>query len=165
MTEIWRAVPGLVGYEASNLGSVRSLRRHQPCILKPSLDHGGYRMVFPSVDGQNRTYAIHRMVLLAFVGPRPPGMQIRHLDGDRSNNCLSNLRYGTPSENVQDAVRHGTRANLGRTHCAHGHPFDEGNTYWYGTTRNCRACNRRAAAETKRRRRAAAQGLLVGEVL
>lgn len=49
---------------------------------------------------------VHRLVLEAFVGPCPPGMQCRHLDGNSLNNRLSNLCWGTPKENLDDAVRH-----------------------------------------------------------
>jgi hypothetical protein len=47
--------------------------------------------------------------MLAFVGPRPPGLEIRHLDGDPGNNALNNLRYGTRSENLVDKSYHGQR--------------------------------------------------------
>ncbi len=52
--------------------------------------------------------AVHRLVLEAFVGPCPSGMQCCHYDGDGSNNHLSNLRWGTPKSNQADRIRHGT---------------------------------------------------------
>lgn len=50
---------------------------------------------------------VHRLVLEAFVGPCPPGMQCRHLDGNPKNNRLENLCWGTSKENHEDAARHG----------------------------------------------------------
>lgn len=50
----------------------------------------------------------HRLVLLAFVGQCPEGMQCCHNDGDGSNNCLSNLRWDTPFGNYRDKIFHGT---------------------------------------------------------
>jgi hypothetical protein len=49
-------------------------------------------------------------VLAAFVGPRPNGQLIRHVDGNAKNNQLGNLSYGTQIENMADALRHGTVA-------------------------------------------------------
>jgi predicted transcriptional regulator len=51
--------------------------------------------------------SVHRLVLEAFVGPCPPGMMCRHLDGDPTNNRLENLVWGTKEENAADRVRHG----------------------------------------------------------
>lgn len=53
--------------------------------------------------------------MLAFVGPPPPGQQIRHLDGNRANPALANLCYGAPTENHADKKRHGTQPR-GDTH-------------------------------------------------
>jgi hypothetical protein len=50
---------------------------------------------------------IHVLVLEAFIGPCPPGLECRHLDGDPSNNALDNLRWGTHLENCVDRDRHG----------------------------------------------------------
>lgn len=54
-----------------------------------------------------KTRHIHRLVCETFYGPRP-GMLVRHLDGDRLNNRLSNLAWGTGAENAADKVLHGT---------------------------------------------------------
>jgi len=51
---------------------------------------------------------VHTFVALAFIGKRQSGMQIRHIDGNRNNNRLSNLCYGTVSENANDKRAHGT---------------------------------------------------------
>ena len=53
-------------------------------------------------------WRIHQLVLLAFVGTCPEGMEVCHNDGSKTNNCLENLRYGTRKENIWDKDRHGT---------------------------------------------------------
>lgn len=75
--------------------------------LKPSLNASGYHRVNL---GRGNGRLIHRLVLEAFVGPCPPGMECRHLDGNRTNNSLGNLAWGTRKENMADQVAHGTRA-------------------------------------------------------
>jgi hypothetical protein len=58
--------------------------------------------------GRTTAQFLHSVVLEAFVGPRPEGLVGRHLDGDPSNNKLSNLRWGTAEENYDDRRSHGT---------------------------------------------------------
>jgi len=54
------------------------------------------------------TRYVHRLLLTAFVGPCPEGMECRHLDGCRTNNQLSNLVWGTRAENISDRIAHGS---------------------------------------------------------
>jgi hypothetical protein len=56
---------------------------------------------------QQRHFHVHRLVLLAFVGPAPEGMECCHNDGNKANNALSNLRWDTRSANMKDRTRHG----------------------------------------------------------
>jgi hypothetical protein len=59
-------------------------------------------------DGINRPQiAIHRLVARAFIGEGPIGLHVLHNDGNKSNNHFTNLRYGTPAENIADTKRHG----------------------------------------------------------
>lgn len=106
--EVWLPIPGFYGYEVSNLGRVKSLRRKIPLennnhrivqerILKPGSSSSGHLSV---VLTGYRTKQVHSLVLLAFVGERPFGHDILHLDHNPKNNSLSNIRYGTRSENL-----------------------------------------------------------------
>jgi hypothetical protein len=110
VVEIWRAVPGTDGYEVSDQGRLRSPRTRQghPCadprIMSPGI-MGAYRR---ANLGRNGSRAVHLLVLETFVGPRPPGNQARHLNGDPLDNRLSNLAWGTPAENYADRLGHGT---------------------------------------------------------
>ena len=114
-TENWKPVVGYEGlYEVSSHGRVKSMRsghgRFAGRILKPHVHTSGYPDVKLFAEGRRRHMLIHRLVLTAFVGPRPKGMECRHLDGDPTNNHISNICWGTRSENIGDKFRHGTVA-------------------------------------------------------
>lgn len=103
----WKPVPDFPNYEVSDKGEVRNIKRHK--LRK--LSKGRYvSLSLCRNDGIRYTAMVHILVMHAFVGPRPEGMQIRHLDGNPHNNCLTNLAYGTGSENYQDQVIHGVAA-------------------------------------------------------
>lgn len=109
MTE-WRDIPGFNGlYRVSDAGVVWSNHKRGR-IISPWLTHRGYRVVsLQTPRGTRKHKCAHVCVLEAFVGPRPtPGHDGRHLDGDRSNNRLSNLAWGTKRENKQDMRANGT---------------------------------------------------------
>lgn len=118
MTEIWKPAVGYEGYEVSDHGQVRSLDRTiyrkdgqtRLCkgrALKPQKHSDGYLYVCLYREAKPRKEYIHRLVLEAFTGPCPDGMECRHLDGNPENNRVSNLQWGTRSENILDVVRHG----------------------------------------------------------
>ena len=148
MSEEWRPVVGYEElYEVSDLGRVRSVPRKGTSgqILKPYVGNRGYLTVNPSINGRNHTMPIHHVVALAFLGPRPFGAQIRHLNGDRTDPHLSNLSYGSQSENQLDSVQHGTHAKAARTHCPRGHEDAEANIRRIPSRPNaryCRSCER-----------------------
>lgn len=104
------------------------------------------RMVTLCLDGVRHHMQVHALVLLAFVGPRPAGMQqICHGNGDGTDNRLSNLRYGSASDNTLDMVRHGVHNNARKTHCPKRHAFDEANTVLNSKGyRECLTCKRAA---------------------
>jgi hypothetical protein len=95
LPENWKHVAKDTRYEVSDLGNVRF--RGQPII--PGIRKDGYPMVSPGL--------VHRLVLTAFEGP-PNGRVCRHLDGTRTNNNLSNLKWGTYKDNHDDSKQHGT---------------------------------------------------------
>lgn len=125
--EEWRIIPGYEGYyEASSCGRIRSidrtvtnsLGRHSRIrgqILRPFLR--SKRVRYPTVrlyrDGVSRKRSVHSLVLLAFVGPPPAGLEIRHLNGNSTDSRLANLVYGTHAENMLDAAEHGTMRRSG----------------------------------------------------
>jgi hypothetical protein len=116
--EEWRPVARDPRYEVSNLGRVRSWvrlgpsghgLRDVPLVLAAS-GRSDYR--YPTVWGPPRNpVKVHELVAEAFLGPRPEGMLIRHLDDNPLNNRASNLAWGTQADNIADAER----LNPGRT--------------------------------------------------
>jgi len=146
-TERWLPIPGYEGrYDVSDLGRVRSWLPWRgepvPRIRKALVNDNGHLAVSLSNDGCQVTAKVHQLVMLAFVGPRPDGLETRHLDGNSVNSRLDNLTYGTHSENSMDRVSHGTWTNGRdrRIQCKRGHPFDEQNTYLHSGRRHCRTC-------------------------
>jgi hypothetical protein len=132
-SELWKDIPGYEGqYQVSDLGYVKSLSRRVKCrggtrsvqeyILKIIQRPDGYCVV----GVKKGMVRLHRLVLLAFVGPCPEGKECRHLDGNRQNNRLTNLCWGTRSENAQDRVRHGWRnqPNMKPVRCSNGRVFE-----------------------------------------
>ncbi len=111
-------IPSCPGYEVDFHGDVWSTvpwRGTAERVLATQFDRDGYVKVRPSRDEREVNLTVHRLVAEAWIGPRPDGKQVRHVDGDPSNNAPWNLRYGTPSENAIDKVRHG-RGPLGHSH-------------------------------------------------
>ena len=113
--ENWRPVVGFeMVYEVSDLYRIRRVVAARGVvaghILKPYRGGKGYLAIRLYVNGRRRAFKVHHLVLLAFVGPRPEGMECRHLDGNKTNNRPENLCWGTRTENMADKLRHGTMA-------------------------------------------------------
>ncbi len=106
-TEIWKPIQGYNShYEISSFGRVRSSARGLNArLLKPGVASNGY----PTVAlGRKNTRTLHSLVAEAFLGPRPEGQEVRHIDGNRRNPAAANLCYGTRTQNIYDAIAHGT---------------------------------------------------------
>jgi hypothetical protein len=107
----WKPVPGASDYEVSTAGAVFSYKSGK--LLRPQTIKNGYQQVWLSHDdGATRWRTIHRLVLEAFVGPPEPGQIALHGEKGVSCNCLSNLSWGTYSQNSKDdRERDGTDVN------------------------------------------------------
>lgn len=102
--EEWRDIPGLNGhYRVSSMGRVVSVarkdrrgHRRPELILKPSVSHKGYLMLF----FEKTNYSIHRLVALTFLGAPPEGrQQVNHKNGIKTDNRVCNLEWVSASEN------------------------------------------------------------------
>lgn len=109
--EVERWLP-VVGYEdlyaVSSLGRVYTTRRQGSPggLLKPKLSTHGYLQVSLYRNGEESPRAVHRLVLEAFVGPCPPGMECRHGENGKLDNRASQLCWGTKSDNCgPDKIR------------------------------------------------------------
>ncbi len=114
-----REIPGYPGYAVTSDGRVWSIPRVVPCAYgatrnKPGkwlcLDRtfDGYHVAWLWAGNKRISRRVHRLVLEAFVGPCPEGMECCHNNGDPSDNRLENLRWDTRKSNISDAIRHGT---------------------------------------------------------
>lgn len=161
MEERWLPVAGYVGiYEVSDRGRVRSVdrvtshgNRLRGRLLKERPLPNGRPRVSLAYNARTVDAYPYRLVLEAFIGPCPQGMEALHWDDNHNNNHLSNLRWGTRTDNMRDMSRNGG-GNAGLTHCPSGHPYSAENTYVYPGARKhraCRECMRRHSRDKKTR--------------
>lgn len=122
--EVWKPVVGFEGsYEVSSFGRVRSLDRQiwlvashrtsahwHPCkgrLLRPGkMNAQGHVSV---ALGRGNSQCVHALVAAAFIGPRPPGLDVCHRNGQGDSNAEDNLYYGTRSQNNRDVTTHDRR--------------------------------------------------------
>jgi len=134
--EIWRPVVGSPDYEVSDHGRVRSIdrvktyqrfdpptgqtltisRRHRGRVLRPGTAESGHQIV---VLGRGETRLVHHLVLEAFVGPCPAGMECCHFNDVPADNSLGNLRWDTRAANMADFKRNYGHPQSKRSLAAH----------------------------------------------
>lgn len=120
--ELWKPVTGYRGlYEVSNRGGVRSLDRvvsfvqagvskktlRKGRVLVPRCISSGYYQVVLSKTGVNHAYLVHRLVAAAFISNPENLPVVMHLDDDRKNNVVQNLKWSTQKDNLTDMVNKG----------------------------------------------------------
>lgn len=114
--EIWRNIEGFNGaYKVSNMGRVKSLMRRYSRngkifkikgkgILKNHINKRGYNYVSLSKREKHKKYKVHRLVANAFI-PNPGNKPfIDHIDGNKTNNNVNNLRWCTSKENNNNPI-------------------------------------------------------------
>lgn len=115
MNEIWKDIKDYEGlYQVSNLGRVKSLERNVPFtnrwgqriahlqkerILKAKKQFNGYLALALSKDGKHKTYLVHRLVAETFILKTDNQLQVDHINGDKTDNRVDNLRWCTAKEN------------------------------------------------------------------
>lgn len=102
----WRPIPDFPGYEVSNTGLVRSHRRGSPRILRTGNHPVGYRQVGLRRNGKTHVFKVGHLVLFAFQGSCPEGLEMCHNDGNPTNDHFDNLRWDTHEANMQDFSEH-----------------------------------------------------------
>ena len=114
--EEWKDIPNFEGYQVSNLGRVKSLKRFRKGkngslvtvkerILKPLITRNGYYQVWLHKQSTRKNYYIHRLVFEAFNGSIPENMQVNHINEIKIDNRLENLNLMTPKENSNWGTR------------------------------------------------------------
>lgn len=106
----WRPIPNFPDYIISDNGTILSKifrngrtekPREYPKIIKQFISIHGYpRVMLNSKSRKGKNFPVHRLVLEAFVGPCPEGKECDHINGVKTDNRLSNLRYITKSKNL-----------------------------------------------------------------
>lgn len=115
----FRVIPGFPRYAINEHGTILSIcspsgrGKDRPWENARTVTHvvrpKGYHVIsLCGANGDKRIRTVHVLVLEAFVGPCPDGMQCRHIDGNPANNHISNLVWGTSLENNRDKILHGT---------------------------------------------------------
>lgn len=99
--EQWKIVQDFENYLISNLGNVKTVNGKPKKIV---YDNKGYGRVELWKNNKGRKFRVHRLVAEAFI-PNPLGKeQVNHIDGNKKNNCVSNLEWVTPKENIRHAI-------------------------------------------------------------
>lgn len=153
----WRPVVGYEGaYEVSDAGQVRSIARrdtrgaYRPGrLLAQSTKERGHLAVSLWWGNRRRLIGVHRLVLEAFTGPCPDGMEACHYDGDAKNNHLSNLRWDTRVANAADTRRLAAHGNTKKATCPRGHLLIGANLYPNQPGRVCVSCGRERVSAYK----------------
>lgn len=122
----WREIPGCPGYRAGSNGEIQSSRNTRGVRPRPwrtiatrTNPKNGYKYVTIRVNLKHYTATVHSLVLRAFAGDRPTGCDACHNNGDRCDNRILNLRWGTRTENNHDKDSHGTNI------CGEDHPISK----------------------------------------
>ena len=110
MTTTFRPIKGCPGYAIGESGEVISFKSGEPRFMKPENNGCGYLSLILHNKGKAKMHSVHSLVAQAFLGDRPEGMVIDHIDGNRLNNHYTNLRYCTQSDNLNNPnSKHGGR--------------------------------------------------------
>ena len=113
--EDWKEIKGYEGlYQVSNLGRIKSLKLNKEKILTPHITGKNRLYINLRKEGKTKKLQVHVLVAEAFIGERPEGYDICHIDGDCLNNKLSNIRYDTRNQNSIDYYRQGKKAPNGK---------------------------------------------------
>ena len=140
MKKKWKDIPGYEGsYQVSSDGEVRGLPRVVPGgrwgeqfvpggIVSQTKHNSGYQAVHLRLNGKRTKHLVHRLVVEAFLGPKPfEKAEIRHLNDVKTDNRIENLVWGTRSENIQDREKNVIGYYFERTECRNGHELTEWN--------------------------------------
>jgi len=130
--EIWKDIEGYNGdYQVSNLGRVKSFKKRfgkQACetIMSPSKTYFGYSRVVLFKDKKPKLFSVHRLVAEAFIPNTDNKPLVDHINGDREDNRVENLRWCTHSENSQNSIllKKRKRYNSVRVKDNYGNEFD-----------------------------------------
>ena len=108
--EIWTKIEGFSNYEVSSLGRVKSLNWNntgKEKMMSLCMVSSGYLSTCLYKDKKQKMALIHRLVANAFIPNLENKPQVNHIDGNKTNNCVSNLEWATREENMKHAISNG----------------------------------------------------------
>lgn len=105
----WVSINGYTDYEVSNTGNIYSSKSN--IILKPDINHRGYHTVKLYYKNKRRGFFIHRLVAIHFKKNPNNFPEIHHIDYNKNNNAVRNLKWCTGKQNIKDAYVKGVKNN------------------------------------------------------
>jgi len=150
--EMWKPVDGYeTEYSISTYGRVKALERitrngknsimtNKEKIMRYSIQNTGYYTIILTINGNKKNILIHRLMCINFI-PNPDNKKcVDHIDGNKLNNKLENLRWATPSENLMNKKKKGNTTSIykgvycdKRTNKWISRVNINGTSMWYGT--------------------------------
>ena len=100
--EQWKVVKGFENYLVSSLGNVKTINGKLKKVVYDSKNDYGYVELWK--NNKVKKFRIHRLVAETFIPNTLGKEQVNHIDGDKKNNCVSNLEWVTPKENIRHAI-------------------------------------------------------------
>lgn len=140
--EVWKPIDGYDNlYEVSDMGSVRNRLTGE--VLKQYPNNKGKYLATPlTKNGKRALVRVHRLVAIAHIDNAEGHKLVLHKDDNGNNNTVTNLYWGSKSNNTYDAIRNGKHPHANKTHCKRGHEYTEDNTKKTRDGRACRKCIR-----------------------
>ena len=100
--EQWKIIQGFENYLVSSLGNVKTVKGNFKKVVYDNKNSYGYVELWKNNKGKK--FRIHRLVAETFIPNYDNKEQVNHIDGDKNNNCVSNLEWVTPKENIRHAI-------------------------------------------------------------
>lgn len=104
--EIWKPLRNFPSYNGSSEGRIMNVRTQK--IMKPYINEKGYEQVCLRKNNRQYTVRVHKVIAETFLGENP-GMDVRHRDLDRTNNCIDNLYWTNRSDTISEAFERGSK--------------------------------------------------------
>ena len=109
INEEWRSISGYINYQVSNIGRVRNVNTAR--ILCPRLEKTGYHRIGLCKNGIQHIFLTHRLVAIEFIDNPNNKEHVDHIDGNKINNTILNLRWVNRSQNMMNSRKRMTNAS------------------------------------------------------
>ena len=116
--EKWKYVPGWRMYAVSDHGRVARVDKSPWKVYLGHMNNSGYRIITLTDSPRVKGFTVQNLILRTFIGEPPPKFESLHIDGNKLNNRLFNLKWGSKPENQRDRAKHGTDPKGERHGCS-----------------------------------------------